>query len=466
MIFLQFADLGFLGAGQKYATEKYAKNDRMGEIEILSFVHFILFLAIVIFAFGLLCVYINPSLVFNNLNDSGVILTRKLTLIFLISSPVIIMQRFISAVYSIRIEDYITQTVDIISNLIKIASAFYFFRNTSYMLVEYITFYQFMNFVATITSFIIAGVRYKYEFLEVIKKFKFNFLVYQMTKKMAFTSMTLTASWIFYYEMDPVFVSKLYEPKVVAVFAIGITMLSFSRTLLNAFFAPFQTRFNYLRGLNEEIAMSKLFFKIIGWSLPISVIPSITIFILMKPLIISWIGVNYVDSIWISKILILNLCFAFLSIPISYLAMAREKFRFLFLSSIMLPVVYVISFILLKNYFGMYSLPIAKLLTIFINLLFNLYMIKDIIHDSFGKYVISILKFMIVPIVLLSSLLYMTIPFWNIIAIKSISTFIQIVATGAICSFISIIAYYFINPDTRSDIVQFFLRIRKVPLFH
>ena len=28
MIFLQYADLGFLGAGQKYAAESYAKNDR------------------------------------------------------------------------------------------------------------------------------------------------------------------------------------------------------------------------------------------------------------------------------------------------------------------------------------------------------------------------------------------------------------------------------------------------------
>jgi len=35
LLLLQYADLGFLGAGQKYAAEAFARDDRKEEIEIL-----------------------------------------------------------------------------------------------------------------------------------------------------------------------------------------------------------------------------------------------------------------------------------------------------------------------------------------------------------------------------------------------------------------------------------------------
>lgn len=43
-IFYNYADVGFLSAGQKYAAESYAKGDRTGEMSIISFTAFILFL--------------------------------------------------------------------------------------------------------------------------------------------------------------------------------------------------------------------------------------------------------------------------------------------------------------------------------------------------------------------------------------------------------------------------------------
>lgn len=460
LMLLQFADLGFLGAGQKYAAESYARNDREEEIKILSFVHWILFVVVIIYAIGLLYVYLNPGTIFNDISVTDIGLAKSLMLIFIGFSPVIVMQRFVSAVFSIRIEDYITQMVDISSNILKITSTFYFFRNSHYDIVGYIFFMQLMNLIAAIISLIIIKIRYKYDYWFVIRSFHFNKKIFQLTKKMAMTSIVLSIAWIIYYELDSVYVSKLYNPQTVALFAIGITMLTFSRSLLNVFFSPFQAKFNHLRGVKNEKALSSNFFQLIEWSFPISILPTICIIFLMRPLIISWIGFNYIDSIIISRILILNLFFAFLSVPISYLAMAREKFRFLLISSITLPFFYIALYFILKGQLGLYSLPVAKIATMVINLVINLYLIKDVITESFVKVLFSISRYILLPLAFMTILLYGLKPFWDLTSGKNIAHFLTIVSMGAICVILPMILYYMINPYTRGYIANFMKKFK------
>jgi len=461
LMLLQFADLGFLGAGQKYAAECFARNDREGEVKILSFVHFILFVIVVIYSFALFYVYITPSLVFNNLRADDVNLAKSLILIFITFSPVIVLQRFGSAIFSIRIEDYIGQFVDITASILKICSTFYFFKEEKYDIVGYIFFFQCMNLIAAIINLTVIKFRYHYQFLEVVRFFKFNKEVFQLTKKMAITSIVLTFTWILYYELDSVYVSKLYNPQTVALFAIGLTMLSFSRSLMNAFFSPFQTKFNHLRGLKDEKSLSGFFFRLIEWSFPISVIPPVVIILLMRPLIIAWLGPNYIDSIAISRILIINLFFSFLSVPISYLAIAREKFKFLLISSVSLPFFYMLFFFIFRERFDYLSLPIAKVLTIFVNLLINFYFIKDLITESFTKLLLTLARQIVIPFFLLAVLLFILKPFWNIEEGKSMASFFRIVSVGAISGMIPILAYYVMNPGTRIFVKNFLLKLRR-----
>jgi len=459
---LQFADLGFLGAGQKYAAECFARNDREGEIKILSFVHFILFIVVVLYSIALFYVYLTPGLVFNNLNDNDIWLAKSLILIFILFSPVIVLQRFVSAVFSIRIEDHIGQFVDIAASIVKIGSTFYFFREGTYDIVGYIFFFQLMNLVAAVINLVIIKFRYRYPFMDVIRSFRFNKKVFQLTRKMALTSIILTFTWILYYELDSVYVSKLYNPGIVALFAIGLTMLSFSRSLMNAFFSPFQTKFNHLRGLKDEKSLSYFFFRLIEWSFPISVIPPIVIIFLMRPLIIAWLGPGYIDSVMISRILIINLFFSFLSIPISYLAIAREKFKFLLISSISLPLFYIVFYLILRDRFDYLSLPIAKVLTIFVNLVINFYFIKDLITDSFAKLLITIARQIIIPFLLLAGLLFILKPLWDIESGKSMLVFLKIVAIGSISGILPIIAFYFINPNSRVFLKSILAKFKRV----
>ena len=454
LMLLQFADLGFLGAGQKYAAECFGRNDKEEEIKILSFVHYILLVVVIIYAIGLFYVYLNPAIVFNGLAQNDVGLAKNLMIIFITFSPVIVMQRYVSAVFSIRIEDYIQQFVDITANVIKIASTFYFFSGTHYNIVGYIFFMQLMNLIAALVSMVIIRIRYQYNFLLVVRSFRFNKRIFELTKKMALTSIILTITWILYYELDSVYISKLYNPQTVALFAIGITMLTFSRSLMNAFFSPFQVKFNHLRGVKDEKSLSSFFLRLIEWSFPISILPTIAIIVLMRPLIVSWIGFNYIESITISRILIMNLFFAFLSVPISYLAMAREKFRFLLISSVTLPFFYALIFFCLRSQLDSLALPVAKVSTIFINLLINLYLIKDVITESFTKILVSVGRQIILPLCLMAGLLFILHPFWNIETGKSTYSFLKIVSLGAVCVILPMGLYYVINPYTRVYVLR------------
>lgn len=461
LMLLQYADLGFLGAGQKYAAESFGRKDKEEEIKILSFVHFILFVVVLIYAISLFYVYLNPHLIFSNLTQTDFLLTRKLIIIFIYFSPVIVMQRFVSAVFAIRIDDYIQQYVDIISNLIKIASTFYFFNDLTYDLVGYILFIQILNFISSLTGIIIIKLKYQYDFYLVICSFKFNKEIFNKTKKMALTSVILTITWILYYELDSIYVSKLYDPKTVALFAIGISMLTFSRSLMNIFFSPFQAKFNHLRGINDEKLLSSYFLRLITWSFPLSIIPTAGIIVLMKPLIISWIGFEYLESIIISRILILNLVFAFISIPISYLAMAREKFTFLLISSVSLPFIYILIIFSFKNQFNYLALPIAKVVTIFINVLINIILLKKIIDEPIGKLLLTICIQIITPLCVMGLMLYLFQGSWNLQTGKNSINFLKIIATGSFCIIFSIGIFYMINSYTRNYLLNFLSKYKK-----
>lgn len=463
MIFLQYADLGFLGAGQKYAAESYAKNDRINEINILGFAHFILLLVVIVYAIGLGYLYFRPNAIFNNIAEEDVRLAKGLVLVFLISAPNIILQRLTTAIFSIRLEDYIQQYVDIIFSVLKIMSTFYFFRSGHYEILNYVSFIQVMNFISALVGLVIINYRYNYEFGLLFHAFRFDRIVFNKTKIMAFTSIIVTMAWMLYYELDSIYVSKLYNPKMVALFAIGITMLTFSRSLMNAFFAPFQTKFNHFRGLGDDVNLKKYFLILIEIAFPISLFPALTIICMMQPLVISWLGSAYSDSILISKILISNLFFSFLLVPINYLAMAKEKFRFIFINSLILPFCYFLFFFILYRFIDHFSLPVAKILTILINLLVSLILLKDVINHSLIKLLYRLLFYSVLPLISLVSLLYFTNSFWNIASEKNISQFLRLVGIGSIYTIVSILLYYYINPNTRLSLER--LIFNKLPKY-
>jgi O-antigen/teichoic acid export membrane protein len=461
IMIVNFADLGFLGAGQKYAAEYYAKKDLKSEIEVLSFVHFILFIAIIFYSIFLWSVYFNPYLIFTDLSLEKLNLAKDLILIMIFSSPLVVFKRYISTIYAIRIEDYINQTIEIIINFIKIFSVFYFFKDNKYDIVGYVLFLQIMNLFSIIVNLFIIKKIYKYPLIYVIKSFKFNKSIFKLTKKIAFSSLILSISWIFYYELDPIYVSKLYSSSIVGFFAIGVTILSFSRTLMNIVFSPFQAKFNHFRGLNDEKSLTKIFFQIIELSFPLTLITTIVLIVVMKPLITSWVGIEYLESVFIGRVLITTLFFSFLLSPISYLFFAREKYFIILINAISLPVLYLIFFLILQTKFDYYSLPIAKTLTVFCNVLINLFLLSYLNIENISSLLKRITINSIIPLLVLSFLFYIFEPFWNIGLEKNLINFLQIVSVGGFIGVISISTYYYININCRTLIIKALYNIYK-----
>src|SRR6476620_4428093 len=129
-IFLSYADLGFLNAGYKYASEYYAKNDKQKEIEVTGFVSFILAVFILIFAVILILFAFHPDWLIKNISDEqDKNVAKNLLLILALFSPNMILQRMLQIIYGVRVHEYILQTILIIINILKIAAVYFFITN-------------------------------------------------------------------------------------------------------------------------------------------------------------------------------------------------------------------------------------------------------------------------------------------------------------------------------------------------
>jgi hypothetical protein len=109
----------------------------------------------------------------------------------------------------------------------------------------------------------------------------------------------------------------------------------------------------------------------------------------------------------------------------------------------------------------MFSLPIAKVATIFINLLINLYLIKDIISQSFTRVLFNISKQIVLPLILMGTLLYLMHSFWNIETGKNVMLFLNIVAMGVVSVILPMALYYYLNPYTRVYMLKVLGKMRK-----
>jgi hypothetical protein len=165
----------------------------------------------------------------------------------------------------------------------------------------------------------------------------------------------------------------------------------------------------------------------------------------MEPLIISWLGFKYTESIIISRVLIFSLSFSFLSIPISYLANAREKFKLIYINSISLPFFYIIFNFIFKDMSNHLGLPVSKILTLFVNIFINFFFIKQLVSESIFTLLFNILKQSLIPLIVLFLLIFLFKPFWNVYNEKDLYTFFKIVFLGFIICFFPFLIYYFSN---------------------
>ena len=380
-LYLTYADIGFLSAGQKYAAEEYAKGNRDSEIRYFGFTGFVLLCMVIPFSIIMVYLSFKPEYIISNLSEENSKVVGKMLLIMGVISPFqIILQRLSQSILIIRIKDYISLRIDIIFNFIKIISVYYFFTETRYLVVEYFLFTNFLTLVSSVIIIIHIRSSENYNFRMLLKAIKFDKICYSQVKKLAFATLLMTLSWILYYELDLLFIGKLFGPKEVAVYAISFTVLNFLRNLWNIIYGPFAQRFNHYIGLSTLSNLRDLTFKLMNYTFPICVISVLILLISAKYLIISWVGLNYTESIPIFQILLMGTLFNFILQPASYYFIATTDYWHIKLNAIVLPIVFLLVVFFLVPIMGIKGFAIAKVLAITTNAIISFWGVRKIVN--------------------------------------------------------------------------------------
>ena len=405
-IFFQYADLGFLNAAQKYASEFYGKNDLVGEIEVTGFSVFIFLIFFIPVSFILLWLSWQPDIIIKGISSSPdeLNIASKLLFILFAFSPVLVCQRIVQVIFSVRIESFQKQRIDIIVSALRIISIFYFFGGGRYMIVGYYLFYNCLSLISLFVIVLIARKRYDYSFRLLLSKVRFSKSAYNLTSRLAYNSFFLALTWILFYELDLVYIGYFIDKYAVAYYALGFTLLTFFRDAYGTFYAPFIVRINHFIGQGDENGLMSLYDTLLRIGVPIVIIPVVSLIPLTGPLILAWVGPEYHQSIVIGQILLISVVFGFITYPTSAFLVGRERLKPLYINALILPIVFLGGVLLTQNFWGIRSYAIFKLLALFINaLLFYVIMLRILRVSSmtfFSKY----LKPIIIPVIVIVSL--------------------------------------------------------------
>ncbi len=364
-LFLTYADLGFLTAAVKYASEYVATGNRDGEVKTLGFATSVLLLFVLLMMLVVLVFAYQPNLLIKDLTDPvSSKVASNLLLIFCFSAPIIVLQRSVQLIYNIRLKDYVYQRVFTLFNLLKIAGSYFFFGESNYLLVEYFFFCQCLGLVSVAIAIFTAKRSFNYSLTFFLKSIRFSKEIYEKTKALAFTSLFVTISWIVFYELDLFVIGKFIGVKEVAIFSLALSLLTLFRSLHGIIYNPFTAKFNHFIGKADYQGLKNSFQKVLILGLPISIFPTLIVALSMDSFIHVWIGSEFDEVIPIVRVLLMIYLFNFIYSPASIVLIAYEKINSVYFINFIMPIVYWLGILLTYPSWGLMSFAIFKFIAI------------------------------------------------------------------------------------------------------
>ncbi|HEY4784551.1 MAG TPA: hypothetical protein VIH57_00815 [Bacteroidales bacterium] len=447
-IFLNYADLGFLRAGQKYAAECFARDERTEEMKYIGFGTFILLIftllcTIVFFYFGF-----NPSALIKGLDTSEKVSTASgLLLVLAAFTPVTVLQRMVSMIFDIRLDSYINQRISLMGSVVTIGSVFYFFGGGNYRIVPYFFFSQSINFLFIIISFWLAKRKYNYDIKQLFRFVRFDPVIYKKANSLAYSGLYVMIVWIIFYELDQLAIGKFLGVDKVAVYAIAFAFSSFFRTIYAILFSPFVVRANHFVGNGDDDGLKRFSLQLFSVSAPIVVLPTAAFAIVARPFIMSWVGPNYNDSVDLARLFSLIFSLSFISYSASNILIAKTRIKEMYVIATIQPVIYWVGIWLTYSYWGLMSFGGFKLLATIVAQAYYLYVIIKIFNLSFKELVQRILYPIILPLLFLVLTLLFAVGYLPVEKSK-LNLFIVLITTG-ISILMSFIVQYLISSDIR-----------------
>lgn len=442
--FLQYSDFGFLSAGQKYASEYFALGDRENEIKMLSFVHFIMLVFIIGCSLVIQYFAFNPKVIIPDLEAGVKNVASGLLTILAVTSPFIVLQRYAQSIFTIRIEDHKFQKIDLAGNVLKVLGIYFFYSNKTVDIVNYFVFIQIINLLTVVVSFLYVKFLYNYDFSLVFKSFKFDREVYRKTKNLAVSSIISTVSWIVFFQIDSLIISKFFGIRAVATYAIPYVLLTFINNLYNTIYYPFLFRFNQFTISANNERLYAFLNKIFEITLPLFIFPISILLLLLNPLITSWVGPEYINSVLIGQILLTSLFWLFFTMPFSYLLLSREKIRVLNINSFLLPCIFILFIFFFKGQISILSLAVGKSFALFFS---SVYLYQNCETGGFkftkfvGQRALSIISSLTVMLISYSILKH----FVTALPPKSLVSMVKVIGVGLILGGLSFSVYIFMN---------------------
>lgn len=341
IIFFSYSDLGFLNAGYKYASEYYATGEKEKELDIIGFVGFILTVFTLLFAAVIATFSLHPQWLIKNITTNvNLNVAKELLFILALFSPNMLIQRMLQLIYGIRVQDYILQQILLVVNSLKIAAVYFFYSAAHFNIIGYFLFSQVIACVGLLCGAIYAFKKYSIPVKAFFSRIKFSKPVFVSIKSLAFSSLYVTIAWLLFYEFDPYAIAKLSGAEAVAFYSVGLTCLGFFRSIYGALFNPFNARFNHFIAVKNFEGLADFTKTVMCILLPFVVFPTITLSLLSKSFVYTWLGNNFQESSKIVSLLALCNILAFITYPGSILSMATKRVRLLYVISTIQIIVY------------------------------------------------------------------------------------------------------------------------------
>ena len=459
VVFLSYVDLGFLTSSIKYASESYSQGNRDEEMNFIGFGGMVTLSMSMLLSIVFFYLSVNPVILIANLKaDDSILIASNLLLILSLSSPFIVLKRVISSIFEIRLQGYISKCVNIATSLIVVISTFYFFANDNYLIVEYFVFLNLSGIIGTIIMLIILKKRFSYDLFKLLKSFKFSKKFYNLTKKLAYPSFINMISWVIFYELDQIVVGKFIGAKEVAYFSIGLMFASLFRSIFGIIFGPFLVRANYYVASKDDNGLKQFLVKILIVTAPFTFIPSIAFSLISEPLILSWVGNIYEESILIAKVFSLLFALSFVSYLANIYLTTKERVKKLYTVSVLMPFIYWIGIYLSYSNFGIIVFPILKLLSIIVSVIYFLIILNKDKIVSFR----FLFQEIFVNLIISSLVLILLIKFsfeW-LPQEKSTSNFLITLTIATFFIMISMVLYYILSKNFQKNLKAILIELK------